>query len=69
MLTEETMRSIERQNAAPHHEPLESIRDEVLPYGRQIIRRCIEDGPHLREGGLISDGIDPETDEARSPAA
>ncbi|MCA9275421.1 MAG: DNA mismatch repair protein MutS [Phycisphaerales bacterium] len=68
VLIEELMRSIERcESLRPHHEALESIRDEVLPLGDEITRCCIDDAPaHLREGGLISDGIDPELDEARS---
>ena len=68
VLIEELMRCIDRcESLRAHHDALESIRDEVLPLGDEITRCCIEDAPaHLREGGLISDGIDPELDEARS---
>lgn len=48
------------------HESLAKIKDRVLPLGEEITRCCDEDAPaHLREGGLINDGIDPELDEAR----
>ena len=50
-----------------HHEALSAIRDGVLPLGEEITRCCDEDAPaHLREGGLINDGVDPQLDEARS---
>ncbi|MFG0244586.1 MAG: DNA mismatch repair protein MutS [Phycisphaerales bacterium JB052] len=49
------------------HEALAQIKDGVLPLGEEITRCCQEDAPaHLREGGLINDGVDPQLDEARS---
>ncbi|MBU6414564.1 MAG: DNA mismatch repair protein MutS [Planctomycetes bacterium] len=38
----------------------------LLPLVQEIARLCVESPPpHLREGGLIRDGVDPELDEAR----
>ena len=50
-----------------HRESLVSIEGALAPVARSIITQCVEDPPsHLREGGLIRDGVDPELDEARS---
>ncbi|MCR9075095.1 MAG: DNA mismatch repair protein MutS [bacterium] len=67
VLIEELMGAIERcESLKAHHESLSQIRDEVLPLGQEITRCCTKDAPaHLREGGLINDGIDPQLDEAR----
>lgn len=67
VLIEELMSAIERcESLRAHHEALSQIRDDVLPLGQEITRCCIEDAPaHLREGGLINEGIDAELDEAR----
>ncbi len=67
VLIEELMSAIERcESLKTHHEALSQIRDDVLPLGQEITRCCVEDAPaHLREGGLINDGIDAELDEAR----
>jgi DNA mismatch repair protein MutS len=54
--------------------PLGAIRDDLLAAGertadaaREILRVCVDEPPpHLREGGLIRDGVDPALDEARS---
>ncbi len=49
------------------HERLASARASVSGLGDSILRSCVEDPPgHLREGGLIRDGVDDELDEARS---
>lgn len=67
ILIEELMGAIARcESLKPHHDALVKIHDDVLPLGKEITRCCTEDAPaHLREGGLINDGIDPELDEAR----
>ena len=45
---------------------LESIADPLRPLAESIAARCVETPPaHLREGGLMRDGVDPELDEAR----
>ena len=49
------------------HQSLAEVKDSVLPLGEEITRCCTNEAPaHLREGGLINDGIDPALDEARS---
>ncbi len=49
-----------------HHDALAALRDEIEPLGASITRCCQDDAPaHLREGGLINDGIDELLDEAR----
>jgi DNA mismatch repair protein MutS len=41
-------------------------RDELAPTAQRVLEACVDDPPpHLREGGLIKDGIDPSLDEAR----
>ncbi|MGP1345464.1 MAG: DNA mismatch repair protein MutS [Phycisphaerales bacterium] len=52
---------------AQHARALESLRESLQPLAETIARTCIDDPPaHLREGGLIRTGIDPELDEART---
>src|SRR5439155_24407244 len=39
----------------------------LAPLAQGILERCIDDPPaHMREGGLIRDGVDAELDEART---
>ncbi len=46
---------------------LEALRNDLRPISEEIIAWCVDNPPsHLREGGLIRDGIDVELDEARS---
>lgn len=50
----------------PHASRLHAIRDALQPLAERITTTCVESPPaHLREGGLIRDGIDAELDEAR----
>ncbi|MBX3315899.1 MAG: DNA mismatch repair protein MutS [Phycisphaeraceae bacterium] len=50
----------------PHASRLNSIRDALQPLATRITTTCVDAPPaHLREGGLIRDGIDAELDEAR----
>ncbi len=52
---------------APMHEHLGTLTDSLAPLAERITTSCVEDPPaHLREGGLIADGIDPDLDEART---
>ncbi|MHC4246011.1 MAG: DNA mismatch repair protein MutS [Planctomycetota bacterium] len=49
------------------HQQLESAVARLVPLAERIGRTCIDDAPtHLREGGLVRDGVDEELDEARS---
>jgi DNA mismatch repair protein MutS len=51
---------------APHREALLAVRDALSPLAADIERQCVEHPPaHLREGGLIRDGVDPALDESR----
>jgi len=46
---------------------LDELREALAPLAESIVTRCVESPPsHMREGGLFSDGIDPELDESRS---
>ncbi|MCA9311745.1 MAG: DNA mismatch repair protein MutS, partial [Phycisphaerales bacterium] len=46
---------------------LVALRDDLTPIASEIVAWCVDNPPsHLREGGLIRDGIDAELDEARS---
>ncbi|MEZ6243091.1 MAG: DNA mismatch repair protein MutS [Phycisphaerales bacterium] len=48
------------------HGALAAARDALAPLARSILASCVEEPPgHLREGGLIRDGVDAELDEAR----
>ncbi|MEM1165052.1 MAG: DNA mismatch repair protein MutS [Planctomycetota bacterium] len=52
---------------AAHHARLVSVVDALQPIARDIADRCVDDPPaHLRDGGLIRDGVDAELDEART---
>jgi DNA mismatch repair protein MutS len=43
------------------------LADRLEPLGADIRRRCVDDPPpHMREGGLFRDGIDPQLDATRS---
>ncbi|GAB4544918.1 MAG: DNA mismatch repair protein MutS [Phycisphaerales bacterium] len=45
---------------------LDACREALTPIAKEIERCCVESPPpHLREGGLIRDGVDLELDEAR----
>lgn len=45
---------------------LEELARELEPIGAEVVRVCVDEPPaHLREGGLIKDGVDAELDEAR----
>ena len=46
---------------------LEGLRDDLTPIAEEIVAWCVDHPPsHLREGGLIRDGVDAELDEARA---
>lgn len=48
-------------------EILISIIDELMPIAANILKMCIEHPPaHMREGGLVNDGVDNILDEART---
>ncbi len=45
---------------------LAQVEDALAGLGKQIAESCVEQAPqHLREGGLVRDGVDAELDEAR----
>jgi len=45
---------------------LSTLAEELLPLGERLVRTCVDDPPaHMRDGGLVRDGIDEELDEAR----
>ena len=49
------------------HSRLGEIREDLSPLAERISSTCVERPPaHLREGGLVRDGVDAELDEARS---
>ncbi len=51
---------------AEHTAALDDVHESLAPLAADIVARCVESPPaHLREGGLIRDGIDAELDEAR----
>ena len=51
---------------ADHCNTLEGLRDALDPIAQDIVRLCVDHPPaHLREGGLIRDGVDAALDEAR----
>lgn len=46
---------------------LSELADALAPLAERIERTCVDQPPsHLREGGLIRDGVDAELDEARA---
>ncbi len=48
------------------HGALSAAGDALTPLGGTIVRTCVDEPPgHMREGGLIRDGVDAELDEAR----
>jgi len=50
-----------------HVETLSRVEGALQPLAEEIARTCVERPPsHLREGGLIQDGVDAELDECRS---
>ncbi len=45
---------------------LDDLREALGSLGRSIVERCVEAPPnHLREGGLLRDGVDAQLDECR----
>lgn len=47
-------------------ETLINIEGAITPIASSIVKQCIDDPPsHMREGGLIRDGVDKQLDEAR----
>ncbi len=51
---------------AERREALHELRGTLTPLANRIAEMCVDDPPtHLREGGLIRDGVDAELDEAR----
>ncbi len=45
---------------------IDSLRHDLGALGQSIVQRCVEAPPnHLREGGLIRDGVDAQLDECR----
>lgn len=45
---------------------IREVHADLEPVAHEIAARCVESPPpHLREGGLFRDGVDPELDEAR----
>jgi len=52
---------------ASHRSALIAIEGALSPVAQAIVAKCVDDPPaHMREGGLIRDGIDPDLDESRS---
>ncbi|MEM1330019.1 MAG: DNA mismatch repair protein MutS [Planctomycetota bacterium] len=50
-----------------HHARLAEIQRTVAPLAQRVIEQCVDEPPaHLREGGLIRDGVDEALDEART---
>ena len=46
---------------------LDTCAEALAPIAEELARVCVESPPaHLREGGLVRDGVDPELDEART---
>ncbi len=51
----------------PFAEALDTLREELQPFGESIVQRCVDAPPnHMREGGLFRDGIDAQLDECRT---
>ncbi len=52
---------------AGYRATLEELREALAPLAAEILRFCVDaPPPHLREGGLIRDGVDAALDEART---
>ncbi len=50
----------------PIAEAMASVLPRLLPIAERILATCVDaPPPHLREGGLVRDGVDGELDEAR----
>ena len=57
----------ERPAFAAVHRRLEAAADRLAPLAARIGSTCVDEAPaHLRDGGLIRDGVDAALDEARS---
>ena len=51
----------------PHAEALDALGRDLQALGESIVQRCVDAPPnHMREGGLIRDGIDAQLDECRT---
>jgi DNA mismatch repair protein MutS len=56
-----------RPALGPQHARLERLAGSLGPLAETIRRRCVDSPPpHLREGGLFRDGVDPALDMART---
>jgi DNA mismatch repair protein MutS len=52
---------------ARHRDTLLSVRDAITPVASKVLKACVDDPPaHLREGGLIRDGVDTDLDDSRT---
>ncbi len=52
---------------ASHIDALERVGPTLTPLAEKVVATCVERPPtHMREGGLIQDGVDAELDECRS---
>jgi len=52
---------------ASHRASLINIEAALSPIAQAIVAKCVDDPPaHMRDGGLIRDGIDRQLDQARS---
>ncbi|GJQ28298.1 MAG: DNA mismatch repair protein MutS [Phycisphaerae bacterium] len=48
------------------HAALNAAAEVLVPLATSLLASCVDDPPpHLREGGLVRDGVDPALDEAR----
>ena len=57
----------ERPSVVAYHDRLAEVTERLTDLGGTITEACVESPPpHLREGGLISDGYDQQLDEQRS---
>ena len=51
----------------PFAEALDRLSHDLQPLGESIVQRCVDSPPnHMREGGLIRDGVDGPLDECRA---
>jgi len=49
-----------------HVSRLQAVRDPLVALAKKLLDACVDEPPpHLREGGLIKDGVDAPLDEAR----
>jgi DNA mismatch repair protein MutS len=57
----------DRPAAAEHHRRASELVQNLNDLGQELLNACVDQPPaHLREGGLIRDGYDPELDECRT---